>query len=143
MPPPKKMTANPIRPARHRAGKPGAAPVDSSSDEDSEDEEPREPQTQSKPATAPPPAASFPKKSSQISSGLKKVDISGERIKPERKVQFANESESEEEDSKESDGSDEESGSEEESSSEEASSSEDEAARRKLLRPVFIKKNAR
>jgi microfibrillar-associated protein 1 len=142
MPPPKRMTANPVRPARHRAGKPGAAPVESSSSEESDDEESEQPQTQSKPAISRPSASSFPKEPSQISSSLKRVDISAEQPAVGKKVQFTNQSETEEESSNGSDESDEESGSDEETSEEE-SSSEDEAARRKLLRPIFIKKGAR
>src|ERR1700760_3459163 len=139
---PKRMTANPVQPARHRVGKPATA-VESSSDEDSSNEESAEPETLSKTAATAPSATSFPNAPSQISSSLKKVDISAERPLAERRVQFANQSDLEEESDQGSDESDEESGSEEGTSSEEESSSEDEVAKRKLLRPVFIKKGAR
>jgi microfibrillar-associated protein 1 len=139
MPPPKKMTANPIRPARHRPGKPGAATIESSSEEESsEDEVPEEAEAPKKASNAPPTAKSFPKFASQISSGLKKVDIAVGSVATASKVA---ESESEEESDGSEEESEEESGSEEES--EEESSSEDEAAKRRLLRPVFIKKGAR
>jgi microfibrillar-associated protein 1 len=131
---PKRMTANPLRPARHRPGKPGAAVAQDSSDSDSEAEEQEEvpEQPKSRPAPA---ASSFPKSTSQISGGLKKVDINAEAERQKLEAEF--ETESEEESADESG-----SGSEEESEEEE-SSSEDEAAKRKLLRPVFMKKGAR
>jgi microfibrillar-associated protein 1 len=146
------MTANPLRPARHRPGKPGvaaAAAADSSSeDEDESDVEQEEQQQQPQEASAPtappskPAATSFPKKAALIARGVRDVDIVDGRG-GERRVQFEDE-ESEEEDEEDESGSG--SGSSDEESSEEeeeSSSSEDEAARRRLLRPVFIKKGAR
>ncbi|KAF2670077.1 hypothetical protein BT63DRAFT_439199 [Microthyrium microscopicum] len=137
---PKRMTANPLRPARHRPGKPGtAAQQSSSSESESETEEPQ--QEAPKPASKPS-AASFPKSTSQIAGSLKKVDINASAA---AQKSLDDRKKLEEEFETESEGSDEESGSgsgSEEESSEEESSSEEET-KRKLLRPVFIKKGAR
>lgn len=133
MPPPKpkKMTAQPVR-ARHFAGKPAAAEVEEpSSDEDSELEEEVKPKPFAKPKPAPL-ASSFPK------AALKSKLAAREKSEAERK-QLEDEFETESEESQEKSGSG--SGSEEESSEEESSSEEE--APRKLLRPVFLKKNQR
>lgn len=133
------MTANPVKPARHRPGKPAVAAVElSDSDSDPSQSETEAPaaskNSQRKPAPA---ASSFPKATAQLAGGLKNVDINAE-VEARRQLDedgFETESADEEDESG--------SASEEESESEEESSSEDEAAKRKLLRPVFIKKGPR
>ncbi|KAF2180954.1 hypothetical protein K469DRAFT_714157 [Zopfia rhizophila CBS 207.26] len=134
MPPPrtKKMTANPLRPARHRPGKPGAEEVELPS---SDEEEEAAPKPSVKPRPAPPKASSFPKAAFQSSLAARQKQAEAERKKLEE--EFETESEEEFGES----GSESGSGSEESSSGEE--SSEEEVAPRKLLRPVFIKKNQR
>ncbi|KAH6625326.1 splicing factor, Prp19-binding domain-containing protein [Boeremia exigua] len=134
MPPPKskKLTAQPVR-TRQFAGKPGAVVEEPSSSEESEsEEEQRKPKPFAKPKPAPI-ASSFPKSAlkPRKPAALQKPDVNEDDF----------ETESEDEDDAAPDAASEESSSEEESS-EEDESSEDEAPR-KLLRPVFIKKNAR
>lgn len=138
MPPPKskKLTAQPVR-TRQFAGKPTAIEPEqrSSSDEsESEEEQPKQKAfTKQKPA---PVASSFPK------SALKSKLASRQKSEAERKAiedEFETESEDESGDEDGQGGSS--SGSDEESSEDE-SSSEDEAPK-KLLRPVFLKKNER
>ncbi|SLM39264.1 Micro-fibrillar-associated protein 1, C-terminal [Lasallia pustulata] len=143
--PPKRMTANPIKPARYRPGKPVVEEPSSEEDEDSLEEE-----DQATAPTAPPPkASSFPSEATRIASNLKKVDLNergrqaaadeAARIEAERVERvkeeegFVTEESSEEEHSED----DEESGSEEEESNSE------EEAPRMLLRPTFIKKDKR
>ncbi|KAH0498150.1 hypothetical protein TgHK011_005421 [Trichoderma gracile] len=144
--PPKRMTANPLKPSRHRPGKPTGADSSSSSDSDASDaDEPIAPV-----AVAPPPKALSAGKI--ISSNLNKVDLDSRRKDAEaaeaRRVAaekaerlaaeqgFVTEEESEEEDESE-----EESGSE--SEEEEESSEEEEAPRRLMMRPKFIPKSQR
>ncbi|OTA02321.1 hypothetical protein A9Z42_0026800 [Trichoderma parareesei] len=147
--PPKRMTANPIKPSRHRAGKPtGADSSSSSSDSDASDaDEPIAPV-----AVAPPPKALS---AGKIISNLNKVDLDSRRKDAEaaeaRRIAaekaerlaaeqgFVTEEEEEEEEEEESD---DESGSEEEESSAE-SESEEEAPRRLMMRPKFIPKSQR
>ncbi|KAK1253520.1 hypothetical protein MKX07_001597 [Trichoderma sp. CBMAI-0711] len=147
--PPKRMTANPIKPSRHRAGKPtGADSSSSSSDSDASDaDEPIAPV-----AVAPPPKALS---AGKIISNLNKVDLNSRRKDAEaaeaRRIAaekaerlaaeqgFVTEEEEEEEEEEESD---DESGSEEEESSAE-SESEEEAPRRLMMRPKFIPKSQR
>ena len=139
MPPPKskKLTAQPVR-TRQFAGKPTAAPEPeerSSSESESEEEQPK-PKPFAKPKPAPI-ASSFPK------STLKAKLASRQKSEAERKAledEFETESE-EEEGGEDGSGSESGSGSEEESSEEESSSEEE--APKKLLRPVFLKKNER
>ncbi|KAK2935980.1 hypothetical protein FoTM2_003923 [Fusarium oxysporum f. sp. vasinfectum] len=72
--PPKRMTANPVKPARYRAGKPTGAESDSDSDA-SENEQSNEP------ALPPPPKATS---AGKISSGsLGKVDLNARRKEAE------------------------------------------------------------
>lgn len=153
------MTANPVRPARHRANKP-SGPVRSSSESESESE--ADESTKPKKHTIPPP----PKVSTgagRIVTGLGKVDLSDQRQRQQqqqaalaaeeaekkrlRALQRALiEKKAEEEGfvTEEEGGSkDEESGEESEESSEEESSSEEEAPRRLMARPVFIPKAQR
>ncbi|KAL1619860.1 hypothetical protein SLS54_006458 [Diplodia seriata] len=163
--PPKRMTANPARPARYRPGKPTAAEAPSSSEEeedsDAEEEDEQEQQQQKTAAAAQPKASSFPKDaSSRIASNLKNVDLNARRqeaaaaeaarLEAEKAARAAAEEgfETEEESAKGSGdegGSESESEEEDESSEEESSSSEDEAAarRKKMLRPVFVRKDQR
>jgi microfibrillar-associated protein 1 len=137
MPPPKakKLTAQPVR-TRQFAGKPTAVEPEerSSSESESEEEQPKQkPFAKPKPA---PIASSFPK------SALKSKLASRQKSDAERKA-LEDEFETESEEEEGEDGSESESGSgSEEESSEEESSSEEEAPK-KLLRPVFLKKNQR
>ena len=144
----KRMTANPVKPARYRPGK-AIAEESSSEDSESADEQQQE-QTQ----TAPPPkATSFPSDATRIAGNLKKVDLNerrrqaaaeeAERVEAERIKRAVEEEGFETEDSEQQGSSDEgsASGSGSESESEE-SSSEDEIPK-KLLRPTFIKKDKR
>jgi microfibrillar-associated protein 1 len=149
------MTANPLQPVRHRAGKPVAPTEESfSSEEDFDDEEdappPRDdaPTTKPKlkpapPAAAPPPPSQPAKPTATLSTGLKNVDLardgaSGAPLSDARRKAIEEEFETESSEGSEDD--DDGSGSDEESSEEESSSSDDAARRRKLLRPVFMKK---
>ncbi|KAF2851602.1 hypothetical protein T440DRAFT_53889 [Plenodomus tracheiphilus IPT5] len=142
MPPPKskRLTAQPVR-TRQFAGKPAAVEEneDASSEERSESDEE---QPQQKPFAKPKPApaaSSFPK------LALKSSLASRQRAEAGRKAiedDFETESEDEDEDGEAGSGGGSDSGSEEDSSEEESSSSEDEAPK-KLLRPVFLKKNER
>jgi microfibrillar-associated protein 1 len=139
MPPPKakKLTAQPVR-TRQFAGKPAAVEAEerSSSESESEDEQPKQ-KSFAKPKPAPI-AASFPK------AALKSKLAARQKSEAERKA-LEDEFETESEDEEGGDGGEGESGSgsgSEEESSEEESSSEEEAPR-KLLRPVFLKKNER
>jgi microfibrillar-associated protein 1 len=139
MPPPKakKLTAQPVR-TRQFAGKPAAVEAEerSSSESESEDEQPKQ-KSFAKPKPAPI-AASFPK------AALKSKLAARQKSEAERKA-LEDEFETESEDEEGGDAGEGESGSgsgSEEESSEEESSSEEEAPR-KLLRPVFLKKNER
>ena len=135
--PPKRMTANPARPARHRPGKSGGR--ESSSDSDSSDAE-EEPAA---PAVAPPPKAAS---AGKIISNLSKVDLNARRKEAEEaeeKRRTAERLAAEEgfvtEEEEESASEEEESGSEDE----ESSSSEEEAPRRLMMRPKFVPKSQR
>ncbi|GKT84604.1 microfibril-associated protein [Colletotrichum tofieldiae] len=144
--PPKRMTANPIKPARYRAGKP-VAPEASSSDSDGSDDETNEAVTKAR-AIPPPPKASS---AAKIASNLSKVNLDERRRDAQEKesLRIAREKAerlaaeegfvTEEEDEEEEGDGDE----EEESSSEEETSSEEEAPRRLMIRPKFIPKNQR
>lgn len=148
--PPKRMTANPVRPARYRPGKPVAAEPSSSEESGSEDDEGEEEQQQ-KTTAAVPKATSFPKDASKIASNLKNVDLNARRqeaaaaeaarLEAEKAARAAAEEGFETEESDE--GSESGSESEEDESSEESSSEDEAAARRKLLRPVFMRKDQR
>lgn len=138
--PPKRMTANPTKPSRHRAGK--VAEAESSSESDGSDVE--------EPVAPPPKAASATK----ITSNLSKVDLNARRKEAEaaearRKATekaerlaaeegFVTESEEGSEDDEEDEDDD-----EEEDSSEEESSEEEEAPRRLMMRPKFVPKSQR
>ncbi|KAL8798662.1 MAG: hypothetical protein Q9223_007852 [Gallowayella weberi] len=152
--PSQRMTANPVKPARYRPGKP-VAEEHSSEDEyetDEEDEEVEQEQAQ-KPsqASAPPKATSFPSEAAKIANNLRSVDLNerrrqaqaeetarleAERLQREKEEEGFETAESEDEEGSSANSEeDSESGSEE-------SSSEDEAPK-KLLRPTFIKKDRR
>ena len=142
----KKMTANPVRPARYRPGK--AVAEEPSSDEESASEVEEE---QSTPVTrAPAPtASSFPSDTTRIAGSLKNVDLNerrrqaaaqeAARVEAEKAAGAAEEEGFVTEESEEEEGSDEESGS---GSGSEKSSSEEEAPK-VLSRPKFIPKNKR
>lgn len=142
------MTANPIKPARYRPGKP-VAEEHSSEDEYETDEEDQDQSPPSQQTSAPPKVTSFPTDAAKIANNLRNVDLNERRrqaaaeeaarveaekvAKAEEEEGFVTEESEESEDSEDSEESD--SGSEE-------SSSEDEAPK-KLLRPTFIKKDKR
>ncbi|KAL2207741.1 hypothetical protein CC79DRAFT_1333558 [Sarocladium strictum] len=143
--PPGRMTANPVKPARYRAGKP-VGPDSSDSDSDASDDN-----ADAQKTTVPPP----PKAASagKIASNLSKVDLNARRREADEAEQrrlakekaeklaaeegFVTEEESEGEEE------DEEDGSEEESDSEDEESSEEEAPRRMMIRPKFVPKSQR
>ncbi|KAL8770515.1 MAG: hypothetical protein Q9209_003771 [Squamulea sp. 1 TL-2023] len=151
--PSKRMTANQIKPARYRPGKPVAEEHSSEDEYETENEEQSQSQQSSKPSVPPPKASSFPTDAAKIANNLRDVDLNvrrqqaaveeaarlaAEKLQREREEEGFETAESEDSEANEdSEGSIEES----ESGSEETSS-EDEAPR-KLLRPTFIKKDMR
>ncbi|KAK3370340.1 micro-fibrillar-associated protein 1 [Podospora didyma] len=162
--PPKGMTANPVRPARYRAGKPVGNESSSSSGSESEsDEDEKKPSRK----IAPPPrfissaARAAPTGPGKIISrgNNAKIDLKGvglgpteqeaaqaraaaakARIEAERK---AKEEGFVTEDEDEGGNSDEEGSDEESSEEEEEEESEEEAPRRLMMRPKFIPKSQR
>ncbi|KAL8779468.1 MAG: hypothetical protein Q9213_006922 [Squamulea squamosa] len=151
--PSKRMTANPVKPARYRPGKPVAEEHSSEDEYETEDEEQSQPQQSSKPSAPPPKASSFPTDAAKIANNLRDVDLNArrqqaaaeeaarlaaEKLEREREEEGFETAESE--DSKA--GEDSEASNEESESGSEETSSEDEAPRR-LLRPTFIKKDKR
>ncbi|PHH61898.1 hypothetical protein CDD81_7762 [Ophiocordyceps australis] len=144
MPPKQRMTANPARPARHRAGKPTDG--GSSSDSDSDDETAPPPRA----IAAPPKAASAGKIISSLSHV--KLDARHRQVEQaaEQRRRVAQEAESlaaeqgfvtEDEDDKSDQ--QEESGSGSEDESEEESSEEEEEPRRLMLKPKFVPRSQR
>ncbi|KAG6008064.1 hypothetical protein E4U21_005077 [Claviceps maximensis] len=151
--PPKRMTANPARPQRHRAGKPSGH---ESSSSDSEGSDADSPSASASATTIPPP----PKATSagKIISNLGKVDLGASKRQEAAQAEqkritaasraerlaaaegFVTESEEEEE---QDGGGDSGSLSEEESSGEGESEEEEEAPRRLMLRPKFVPKSQR
>lgn len=143
------MTANPVKPARYRPGKP-VAEEHSSEDEYETEEEEQDQEQQTEQHNAPPPkASSFPTDAAKIANNLRNVDlnqrrrqaaaeeaarIEAEKLAQEKEAEGFETEESEDEESSE--------GSEVSESGSEESSSEDEAPK-KLLRPTFIKKSQR
>jgi microfibrillar-associated protein 1 len=138
------MTANPVKPARYRPGKPIA---DEPSSEEEEDDE-----AELSPAPTPPPkATSFPSDATKIASNLKQVDLNerkrqaalaeAARLEAEKAARAKEEegfvTEESEEEEEGTDDADEES----ESGSEESTSEEE--APKLHLRPTFIKKDKR
>ncbi|KAF1983924.1 hypothetical protein K402DRAFT_396121 [Aulographum hederae CBS 113979] len=149
--PPKRMTANPVRPGRHFPGKP-AQEAESSEEEESDEED------EATPATAPPPkVTSFAPNATKLTSNLKNV-VAGARRKTAEEQEalkaeaarrqaeedeFETESEGEAGSEKAEQPSDDESEEEEEESEEEESNSSEEDRRPKFIRPVFIRKDQR
>ena len=136
----KRMTANPVKPARYRPGKAVAEEPSSEEDEFSEEQEEKDQKR-----TAP--------DAGKIAGNLKKVDLNerrrqaaaeeAERTEAEKLRRAAEEDGFVTEESDEEGSGDEGSGSEDESDSgSEESSSEDEGPK-KLLQPIFIKKDQR
>ena len=155
MPPQKRMTANPVKPARYRAGK-AAGPESSSESEGSGSEQEDETAKKAPPRRAAPPKfanAAGPGRIISRGDGAK-INLqgvgAGDRADEEARRQAATaarlaaEKQAKEEGfvTEEEDESEEE-GSEEESEEEEESSSEEEAPRRLMMRPKFIPKNQR
>ncbi|KAI9149306.1 micro-fibrillar-associated [Paramyrothecium foliicola] len=144
MPPPTRMTANPVKPSRYRAGKATRPDSESDSDASENDEVP------SKPVVPPPPKAAS---AGKIISNLGKVDLNARRkdaadaearrLAAQKAEQLAAQEgfvTEEEEESEEEDDDDEE---DEDDSEEEESSEEEEAPRRLMMRPKFVPKNQR
>ncbi|RYP91985.1 hypothetical protein DL770_001840 [Monosporascus sp. CRB-9-2] len=145
--PPKRMTANPQKPARYRAGKPTGASSSSGSDSEASDAEVQQEQPERK--IAPPPKVPS---AGKIVSNLGKVDLLARRREEEQEAEdrrkaaeraaraaveqgFVTEDEEDEDDDDDE---------EEESDEEEEESSEDEAPRRPLmLKPKFVPKSQR
>jgi len=142
--PPKRMTANPTRPARYRPGKPiGLEPQESSSEEEDEEEVEGESADEKPSRPAKEPAAI-------VSSALRRVDLNKrfEQARKEEEARRAAEESSSEEsgegaDKKEEGESEEEGSSEYTSESQSESESEEAAPKPVLLRPKFIPKSKR
>lgn len=158
----KRMTANPIKPARYRPGKPVVE--EHSSEEDEEeveveediDEDDDRGETAPGAISRPPPkATSFPSDTTKIASNLKQVDLNerkrraalqeAARVEAENAARALEEegfvTEESEEEGKDGEDENETSGSE--SGSEESSSEEEEAPPKVHLRPTFIRKGQR
>lgn len=139
------MTANPVKPARYRPGKPTAEVPSSEEEEDSDIEAGDDVNEEPQPTTT---TSTLPSDSTRIASNLKKVDLNARRkqaaaneaarleaekvIRDKEEEGFVTEESDEEAEGSES----------EASESEEESSSEDEAPK-VLLRPTFIRKEKR
>lgn len=142
------MTANPVKPARYRPGKPTAEVHSSEEDEEDSDVSVEDQVNEETQSTKPP--SNLPPDSARIASNLKKVDLNARRqqaaadeaarLEAEKAIR-AKEEEGfvTEESEEESEGSDSEPS---EGESEEKSSSEEEAPK-VLLRPTFIRKDQR
>ncbi|KAL8653465.1 MAG: hypothetical protein Q9226_003843 [Calogaya cf. arnoldii] len=150
----KRMTANPVKPARYRPGKPVAEEHSSEDEYETEEEDQNQTQQPPRPSAPPPKASSFPADAAKIAHNLRNVDLNArkqqaaadeaarlkaEQLEREKEEEGFETAESEE---SEGSGSDEDSDAESESGSEESSSSEDEAPK-KMLRPTFIRKEKR
>ncbi|KAI1406885.1 splicing factor, Prp19-binding domain-containing protein [Hypoxylon sp. FL1857] len=151
MPPPtqsKRMTANPARPSRYRAGKPTGASSSSESDSEASSGE-TEQQKQAQRKIAPPPKVPS---AGKIISNLSRVNLD-ERRKQEQKAEtrrveaakaarlaaeegFVTEESEDEEESESESG-------EDEDEDEDEESSEEEAPRRLMIKPKFVPKNQR
>ncbi|KAF3903493.1 hypothetical protein ABW20_dc0108961 [Dactylellina cionopaga] len=152
--PPKRMTANPVRPARYRAGKPlpGDRPEFSGDEDDEEEREAEDEEEVEETPTAP---VQRPQAGKIISTGLQKVDLNQrfQKTSDDDRTSDEEEDEEEEEDAKNDDDDDDEKSnrpvpsgdyeSEDSDSDDSDESSEDEAPRRKLIRPTFIPKSKR
>ena len=147
----KRMTANPVKPARYRPGKPVADEPSSSSEEESGEED--EVQNKSQTKTLPPKATSFPSDAAKIANNLKRVNLDERRRQTAAEEALREQAEraaraKEEEDFETESGSEEaasESGSSTEASDsdQDNESSESDSPAPKLIRPTFIKKSAR
>ncbi|KAI1092338.1 splicing factor, Prp19-binding domain-containing protein [Rostrohypoxylon terebratum] len=150
----KRMTANPARPTRYRAGKAtGVSSSESESEsEASEDEAEQQHQhQQTKRKIAPPPKAPS---AGKIISNLSRVNLDERRHQDQeaeiRRVEAVKAARlaaeegfvTEESEDEDEDGSEEESG-EDDSEEEEEESSEEEAPRQLMLKPKFVPKNQR
>ncbi|KAK6508223.1 hypothetical protein TWF506_010322 [Arthrobotrys conoides] len=155
--PPKRMTANPVRPARYRAGKPlpGDRSEDSGdeNDEENDDDDEEVEQQAAAPVHRPAQAGTI------ISTGLQKVDLNQTFQKNSEDEESSEEEEEDEED--EEDGNEDSDArgdsskptrpapsgdyesSDSDDSSDEDSSEDDGPKRRKLIRPTFIPKSKR
>jgi microfibrillar-associated protein 1 len=137
------MTANPVRPARYRPGKP-IAPEENSDDESSDSDA----SSASEASPPPPPKPVYKKTGAGISKTLKDVDLSKRfdagkkveeaRLAEEEAARKKKEEEDDEYTTEESSGSEEEDEEEEEEEEEET-----EAPRKVLLRPTFVPKSKR
>lgn len=143
------MTANPLKPARYRAGKPVAEEPSSEEEIEEEDyDEEEDDQAHAVPTAPPPKATSFPTEATKIASNLKKVDLNERRrqaaaeeavrIEAEKAAR-AKEEEGFVTEESEEDGSD----GEDESDSESEESSSEEEVPKVHLRPTFLKKDKR
>ncbi|KAL9098856.1 MAG: hypothetical protein Q9163_005560 [Psora crenata] len=140
----RRMTANPVKPARYRPGKAAAEESSSEGEEQSDDGN----QNQQVP---PPKVTSFPANATKIGADLGKANLDEQRrraaadeatrLEAEKVARAAEEEGFVTEESVEEESSEEEPDSDEESGSEETSSEEE--APRKLLRPIFITKDRR
>lgn len=140
------MTANPVKPARYRPGKPLE---EEASEEDYESEEEHAQQLQTVPAP-PPKASSFPSDATRITRNLKDVDLDerkrqaaaeeAARVKAEE-LERAGEEEGFVTEGSHDESSEDEQDSEDTSEAEESSSKNE--APKPLLRPTFIKKDKR
>lgn len=143
--PPKRMTANPVKPARHRPGKPTAANESSSESSDSDGDD-----QVSAPPTAPPPKAAS---AGKLVSNLGKMDLDARRkeaaaaeqrrLDAQKAERLAAEEGFVTEEESEQDGEEDEEEDDESESEEESSESEEEAPRRLMVRPKFVPKSQR
>ncbi|KAI1377460.1 splicing factor, Prp19-binding domain-containing protein [Hypoxylon crocopeplum] len=141
----RRMTANPTRPSRYRAGKPTGASSSSESDSEASEVEQQQ-QTQRK--IAPPPKVPS---AGKIISNLSKVDLNERRkqeqdaerrrVEAAKTARLAVEEGFVTEESDDEEVSEDESGEEDDEDDEE--SSEEESPRRLMLKPKFVPKNQR
>ncbi|KAI9883494.1 MAG: hypothetical protein M1823_004740 [Watsoniomyces obsoletus] len=154
--PPKRMTANPVRPARYRPGKPVGPEVSSDDDDDHSEEGDEENEVKNEALPPPPKITSFRPDATKIANSLKNVDLTerrrqaaaeeAARVKAQQ-AQLAAAEEGFETESSEAESDEDEGGSggddDADEDEEEESSEEEEQPRRALLRPTFIKKDKR
>ncbi|KAL8846259.1 MAG: hypothetical protein Q9221_008649 [Calogaya cf. arnoldii] len=149
------MTANPVKPARYRPGKPVAEEHSSEDEYETEEEDHNQTQQPPRPSAPPPKASSFPTDAAKTANNLRNVDLNARkqqaaadeaaRLKAEQLEREKEEEGFETAESEESEGSgnDEDSDAESESGSDESSSSSEDEAPKKMLRPTFIRKEKR
>ncbi|KAH9910105.1 splicing factor, Prp19-binding domain-containing protein [Xylariomycetidae sp. FL2044] len=143
--PPKRMTANPTKPSRYRAGKPTGASSDSDSDAEASGNEVDQSQEVRK--IVPPPRVPS---AGKIISNLSQVNLTERRRQgqeaEDRRVAAAKAARQAAEEGFVTEDSEDEDGSEQEDSDEDSDvqeSSEEEAPRRLMLKPKFIPKSQR